>query len=229
MLVLCSWQASSQTTTLPQPQQPLSQVKQFLGLTDAQVTVILQNNNEFSRFSFEQQRQIQNAQFQIAVETSKDQLDPMTIGTLHVGVETACRELRDSAVNTQKKNISILTDAQKAKLSMLNDAIKLAPIISEAQYGNLLGSPNFPTFAFTGIFSGTIPGVTGFADFLLGVPQFFPLPGCTSPFPGNIIPVGRLAVAPTGTSPSSVAGMNETAATASPSSHWFTKTPAPRQ
>src|SRR5882762_10489961 len=170
--VLCPWLALSQTTPLP-PQQPLSQVKQFLGLTDAQVTAILQNNNEFSRFSFEQQRQIQNAQFQIAVETSKDQLDPMTIGTLHVGVETACRELRNSAVNTQKQNVLILTDAQKAKLNMLNDAIKLSPIISEAQYGNLLGSPGSTPFNLgpvsSAIFPGTVPGVTGFSDFLLGV------------------------------------------------------------
>src|SRR5437667_3819069 len=133
--VLClffSFSAWSQTT-LPQPQQPLAQVKQFLGLTDAQVTAILQNNNEFSRFTFEQQRQIQNAQFQIAVETAKDPLDPMALGTLYVGIESTCRDLRDSAAKSQKQNLSVLTDAQKAKLNMLSDAIKLAPVISEAQ------------------------------------------------------------------------------------------------
>ena len=88
-LLLCPCLALSQTTTLPQPQQPLSQVKQYLGLTDAQVTAILQTNNEFNRFSVEQQRQIQNAQFQIAVETAKDQLDPMAIGTLCTGIDSA--------------------------------------------------------------------------------------------------------------------------------------------
>jgi hypothetical protein len=235
-LVLCPWlalSAWSQPTPLP-PQQPLSQVKQFLGLTDAQVTTILQNNNELTRFSFEQQRQIQNAQFQIAVETSKDQLDPMAIGTLYAGIESACRDLREKAATSQKQNISILTDAQKTKLNMLSDAIKLAPIISEAQSGNLLGSQNFPTFAFTGIFSGTIPGVTGFSDFLLGVARFPLLPGCASPFPGFVIPANRIFGAPPGTSPSGTAEANETAATASPSSHWFTKTfvepnAAPRQ
>jgi len=190
------------------------------------VTAILQNNNEFSRFSFEQQRQIQNAQFQIAVETSKDQLDPMSLGALYVGIESACRDLRDKAATSQKQNLSVLTEAQKAKLSMLNDAIKLAPIISEAQYGNLLGSPGSIPFTFNGFAVGGFTTVGGFTS-LIGFPS--DVSGCASPFPGNIIPVGRLAVAPTGTSQSGVAGMNETAATASPSSHWFTKTPVPRQ
>ncbi len=227
-LVLCPWLALSawpQTTPPPQPQLPLSQVKQFLGLTDAQVTAILQNNNELTRFSFEQQRQIQNAQFQIAVETSKDQLDPMALGYLYAGIESACRDLRDKAATSQKQNISVLTEAQKAKLNMLSDAMKLAPIISEAQSGNLLASQNFPTLAFSGFAVGGFTSLIGFPS---GVS------GCASPFPGNVIPANRIFGAAPGTSQSGVAGMNEAAATASPSSHWFTKTfvepnAAPRQ
>src|SRR5438445_45971 len=133
-LVLCplfALSAWSQTTTLP-PQQALPQVQQFLGLSDSQVTTILQNNTDYNAFSVQQQRQIQNAQSQIAVETAKDSLDPMAIGTLYAGIETACRDLRDKAVTSQKQNISILTDAQKVKLNTLNDAMKLAPVISEA-------------------------------------------------------------------------------------------------
>ena len=214
-LLLCPCLALSQTTTLPQPQQPLSQVKQYLGLTDAQVTAILQTNNEFNRFSVEQQRQIQNAQFQIAVETAKDQLDPMAIGTLCTGIESACRQLRESAMNTQKTNISILADAQKAKLNLLNDAIKLAPVISEAQFGNLLGTPGPTPFAFVGVSSA-------FAS-LSGV---FPsgVSGCASPFPSNIIPVGRIFGAPPGTS--DFVGRNTAPAQVSPEVNmWFDRTP----
>ena len=112
---LSAW---SQTTTLP-PQQALPQVRQFLGLTDSQVTTILQNNNDYNAFSFQQQQQIRNAQSQIAVETAKDPLDPMALGTLYAGIESACRELRDRAATSQKQNISILTDAQKTKLNVL--------------------------------------------------------------------------------------------------------------
>jgi len=183
-LVLCPWLAVSQTTPLPPPQQPLSQVKQFLGLTDAQVTAILQNNNELSRFSFEQQRQIQNAQIQISVETAKDQIDPMALGTLYAGIESACRDLRDKAANSQKQNVSVLTDAQKVKLNMLNDAIKVAPIISEAQSWNLLSSPISSPFGFSSFLLGGFTSLIGFPS---GVS------GCASPFPGNIIPANRTA------------------------------------
>src|SRR5437660_1303359 len=152
VLVLCPCIALStwsQTTTLPLPQQALSQVKQFLGLTDDQVKAILQNNDTYNRFSFQQQDAIRHAQSQIAVETAKDQLDSMALGTLYAGIESACRELRDAAAASQKQNISVLTDAQRVKLNVLNDAMKLAPTISEAQSGNLLGSPNSPPFVFS--------------------------------------------------------------------------------
>ena len=117
-----SLSAWSQTTTLP-PQQALSQIRQFLGLTDNQVIAILQNNDAYYRFSFEQQNAIRHAQSQIAVETAKDSLDPMALGTLYAGIESACRELRDKAATSRKENLSVLTDVQRAKLEMLNELV----------------------------------------------------------------------------------------------------------
>jgi hypothetical protein len=163
VLVLCPWLAlSAWSQPTPFPVQPLSQVQQYLGLTDSQVSAILQNNNDYATFSFQQQRQIQNAQSQIAVETAKDQLDPIALGTLYAGIESACRDLRDRAATSQKQNISVLTDAQRTKLGVLNDAIKLAPIISEAQSGNLLGSVGFSPVLFISSFGNTIGGITGY-------------------------------------------------------------------
>ena len=189
VLISCLYFATSawsQTTTLPPPQQALFQLRQFLSLNDAQVSAILQSNGEYNTFSLQQQRQIQNAQSQIAVEIAKDQIDPMAVGTLYAGIESACRELRDRAATSQKLNISVLTDAQKAKLNVLNDAMKLAPTISEAQSGNLLGSVGSPPYAFT-----TGSSLTGVAVFNSGVS------GCGSPFPGNIVPANRIGpVAP---------------------------------
>ena len=173
--------ALSQTITFPLPQQPLSQVRQFLGLTDDQVNTILKNNNDYNTFSFQQQRQIQNAQTQIAVELAKDQIDPMAVGTLYAGIESACRELRDSAATSQKQNISVLTDAQKAKLNVLNDAMKLAPTISEAQSGNLLGSVGSPPYSFTT--GSSLTGTIGFSG----------VSGSCSPLGlFNFIPVSRI-------------------------------------
>ena len=179
LLVLCPWLACSGWSQAPP--QPLSPVQQYLGLTGAQVAAIRQNNNDYNTFSFAQQRLIQNAQFEIATETAKDQLDPLAIGTLYAGIENACRDLRDKAAIAQQQNVSILTDAQKVKLNLLIDAMKLGPTIADAQSLNLLGSPS-AAYSFNG-------------SFLFGVLGFTSAQGCGS-FPGNIIPT--LRIAPTG-------------------------------
>jgi len=148
-LILCpllSLSAWSQGT--PFPFQPLSGVQQFLGLTDDQVKAILQNNNDYNTFASQQQRQIQDASSQIHVETAKDQLDSLALGTLYAGIETSCRALLEKASTSQQQNVSLLTDSQKVKLNALNDAINLASIISAAQSGNLLGSAASPPSSF---------------------------------------------------------------------------------
>jgi hypothetical protein len=203
-LVLCSWLAISafSQTTFPSPQTPLSQVQQFLGLTDSQVSAIIQNNNDYNTFSFQEQQTIQHAQSAIAVEIAQDQLDPVAIGNLYAGIESACRDLRSKAATVQQQNVSVLTDVQKAKLNMLNDAMKLAPIISEAQSDNLLGSTNSPPFIFGAFSSGSFTSLIGFP----------PVPGCSlqvTGFTGNIIPANRLwTVTPTGTSQPGAAGLS---------------------
>ena len=159
LLLFYTLSAWSQTRPL------LPQVQQFLGLTDAQVTAILQNNQDYNTFSLRQQQQIINAQFQISRETGKDQLDPLALGTLYAGIESACRDLRDKAAFSQQQNISVLNDAQRAKLNSLNDAVKLNPTIAEAQGGNLIGSVASPPYAFTSTSNSGINGLfqTGLA------------------------------------------------------------------
>src|SRR2546422_7636366 len=125
------------------------EVQQFLGLRDDLVKAILQNNSDYNTFASQQQQQIVEAQTQIVVETSKDSLDPMAIGTLYAGIESACRDLRDKVATSQKQNLSILTAAQKAKVNVLNDAMKLIPTISQAQLENLLESTISPPNSFS--------------------------------------------------------------------------------
>src|SRR5260370_25889138 len=157
LLVLSPWLPLSAWSQAPP--QPFSPLQHSLGLTDAQAAEIRQNNNDYNTFSFAQQRLIQNAQYEISIQTAKDQLDPLAIGTLYAGIESACRDLRDKSVVAQQQNIAILTDAQKVKLNLLSDAMKLAPTIFEAQSSNLLGSPGSPQFTFNGSF---LFGVVGF-------------------------------------------------------------------
>jgi hypothetical protein len=159
LLPLLASSARSQTISF---EPPFSQVRQFLGLTDDQANTILRNNKSYNEFSSQQQQMIQQAQSQIAVETAKDPLDPMTIGNLYASIETTCRALRDKASISQQQNISVLTDVQKAKLNMLSDAMKLIPTIYDAQSGNLLGSAGSPPFYFTAFSSGSATFSTSF-------------------------------------------------------------------
>jgi hypothetical protein len=171
---VCSHSAWSQS---PIPQPALTGLRQYLSLTDDQVKAISQNNNDYATFTYDQQQQIQQAQSQIAVETAKPQLDPIALGTLYAAIETTCRGLRDKAAAVQQQNISILTDAQKAKLNMLSDAVKLAPTVLEAQAENLLASAGLPQLSFSPGFS-----IAGF----IGLPSGS-LSGCTSIRSGNFV------------------------------------------
>src|SRR5260370_8436139 len=129
LLPLLAFSARSQTISF---EPPFSQVRQFLGITDDQLNTILQNNKSYNEFSSQQQQMIQQAQSQIAVETAKDPLDPMTIGNLYASIETTCRALRDKASMSQQQNISVLTDVQKGKLTIPTAPMKLIPPLSTA-------------------------------------------------------------------------------------------------
>ena len=75
ILLLCTWLALS-AWSQTSPTQPLSQVQQYLSLTDSQVNAILQNNNDYNNLASQQQQQILDAQTQIAIEISKDSRGP---------------------------------------------------------------------------------------------------------------------------------------------------------
>lgn len=168
---------------------PLAQVKDFLQLTDVQVTMILMNNNEYNGWSMEKQNRIRQVQSEIAEETAKENLDPNALGIRYAEIEAICRDLKAHATDYQAKNVQVLTDPQRAKLKVLDDARTLQPVIAEAQSGNLLGIANVAPYAFTslntGIGTGTIGGIIGGAP---GCNQTMPLGGVirTGDFSGSI-------------------------------------------
>ncbi len=164
--------------------QPLGQVKEFLQLSDSQLRTILTNNDEYNRWSSEKQSRIERVQSEIAGETARDPLDPNALGVRYAEIETICREMKDQANQFRTRNLAALSADQKTKLKVLEDAVKLAPVIAEAQFGNLIGGSTSAPYTFTstsiGIGGGSvIGGIIG------------PLGGCYMPFPGNILPASR--------------------------------------
>jgi hypothetical protein len=179
--------ASASAQTYPLIYQPLGQVKEFLQLSDSQLQTILSNNDEYNRWSFEKQTRMQQVRSEIAEETAKENLDPMALGLRYTEVEVICRELKNQATTNQQKNRGILTEPQKAKLKVLEDAIKLAPVIAEAQYGNLIGGSTSASYGFTNISLGSGRALIG------GI--IFPANGCYVPIPTAIVRTGDFSSA----------------------------------
>ena len=106
--------------------QPLGQLKDFLQLSDGQLQSILTNNEEHNRWSSEKQTRISQLQTEIAQETAKDRLDPNALGVRYAEVETICREMKDRVNVSRTRNLAVLSQDQKTKLKVLEDAVKLA-------------------------------------------------------------------------------------------------------
>jgi hypothetical protein len=208
LIVASAW---AQSLPTPVPFQPLGQVQQYLQLTDAQLQTILTNNGDYNQFAMTQQSRISQLQTEIATETAKDTLDPMALGTLYAEIETICRDLKNQAGTYQQKNTSVLTDPQKAKLQVLQDAVKLAPVISDAQSGNLIGSSTYAPLFFTSTSTGTISGSV--IGGILG-----PVGGCYSPFPTAVVRSGDFTAAPTN------GNMIPANRVAVPTNRWFNTT-----
>jgi hypothetical protein len=167
-LFLVGLSVSAQTDTPPvffAP--PLSpELIQYLGLNDNQATAIRQANNSFQQFTA--QKSIRSAQVQreIADETSRPALDPMALGLRYLELEGIRREIATEERRARTTVQAILTGAQKTKVKALEDAMKLQPLICDAQSVRILG---------------------GFASFVLGAII------SEVPFPANVIPANRLS------------------------------------
>lgn len=151
----------------------LGQLRTYLQLTDTQAAQILANNDEYNRWTSEKQVRVYQVQTEIALETAKSPLDPNALGIRYAEIETICREIHARASEYRTKNLNVLTAEQKAKLKVLEDAMNLAPIIADAQNGNLLGNAGSYSPFYTANGGGG----------LLGAFLSAPLPGCQPTVP----------------------------------------------
>lgn len=113
-------------------------LRRFLDLSNTQVDAISRLNGDYRRKVSEKQDRMNQVRGEIAEETQKDILDPMALGLRYVEIEAIQRDLRDQLTNVRLLIRQTLNDAQRAKLKALDDAIKLQPVIGEAQCENML-------------------------------------------------------------------------------------------
>ena len=125
------------------PPPALSQLRPFLQLTEGQARQILTNNEEFNRWAGDKQERIFNVQQEINTEYEREQIDAAALGVRYAEIALICREVGRRIPEFQKRNRDVLTDAQRTRLKVIDEAIALMPAINEAQAANLAGtSPN---------------------------------------------------------------------------------------
>ena len=161
-------------------------LQKYLELNNAQVDTIRRTNLELDVYRVRKQTRMAQVQREIYEWTEKDPIDAMQLGVRYAEVETIRREIREEETKTVAKVRGTLNAAQLAKLKMLEDAVKLQPLIGDAVCENLM----IPQPAFAGnIIPATRIGAissssvvtylglptTGCAGFRMG--DFLPVPG----------------------------------------------------
>jgi hypothetical protein len=124
---------------------------QYLGLNDNQATAIRQANNSYFQFTMQKSLRSSQVQNEIAVETARPTLDPMALGLRYLELEAIQREIATEEARTRTTVQAILTDAQKTKIKALEDAMRLQPLICDAQSARILAPP-----AFVSVVTGSI-------------------------------------------------------------------------
>ncbi|MCC6362676.1 MAG: hypothetical protein IT165_04085 [Bryobacterales bacterium] len=77
------------------------------------------------------------------METARDTPDPGELGWRYAEIEVTCRVLFEERRQLQARNVALLNEAQKVKWKALQDAMRLYPVITQAQSASLLeGGPN---------------------------------------------------------------------------------------
>lgn len=162
--------AAAYAQTAPAPGvPPLTRIRDYLSLTDAQVESLIANLRQESALRAERARRVTQLQQALQEEAARQRADPGTLGSLAVERETVCRSDRQQQTAVTERAVALLTAAQRTRLQTLDEARKLDLVMVEAQSLALLDSGPLPSS--------------------LSVPQ--PLPGCASSYfgalPGNFV------------------------------------------
>lgn len=123
---------------------PLPLLKEFLSLTNDQITRLIQIQSDYYDFIQGKNERVTQVDQEITRETNRAVLDSNALGVRYLELEVICREAKGARATLAKSNLALLTDAQKLKLNQLEAAMNLGDTIYEAQYINLLpgGNPN---------------------------------------------------------------------------------------
>ena len=144
LLVLTTTSLLAQTPT-QRPAPKMDAVKAAIGLSDSQVTQLLQlrrDQREALRPTFQEMREKRKA---LRDSLEAGGADPTALGNLLVGIQELQKKAKATNDSFRAQALALLDDAQKAKLQALQqtveEAAKLRPAVGQATALNLLQAP----------------------------------------------------------------------------------------
>lgn len=121
--------------------EPSLALRQYLDLTNEQVSTILRLRGELNRFQAEKLRRQLQVNLELSQEMRRETLDPMAIGVRHVELEAIRREIDAEQARVAREVQALLTAAQRTRVQALQDVLRTYPLACEALYHNLMSVP----------------------------------------------------------------------------------------
>lgn len=113
----------------------------FLDLTRDQILEIGRLQLEWQRYIASKTRRVAQVERELREVTLAPTVDPSALGVRYMELEAICREARDTEARIRERARQVLTEAQRAKLGVLEEAYRLLPYIAEADALHLVYAP----------------------------------------------------------------------------------------
>lgn len=119
-------------------------LKDYLGLTDAQVTALADARKKQFDATQPAREQLRAKVDALRTEMRKDNPDGSVIGSLTVEIKKLREEMRTAHRAVSPAALAVLTPDQQAKLKALEEARKLFPAAAQAGAAGLIAAPEWP-------------------------------------------------------------------------------------
>lgn len=130
-----------ETTIFPPPQQAFAELKEYLTLTDSQVTQLRKLLEDRSAVLQEHYRKIREKQTELDNLLKNGSRDLARIGQLTLDIHTLSTQPPSTGDQSRQQALAILTAEQRTKLGSLDQALKLATPGYQAVTLNLIDPP----------------------------------------------------------------------------------------
>jgi Spy/CpxP family protein refolding chaperone len=120
---------------------PFIELRQYLGLTDPQVSSLEQVQNNRREAEAAVYRQISEKQIRLSQLLQAGSNDALQIGQLTIEINNLQRRVPAATEPYRSAALAVLTDPQKAKLPALVEALRLNATAYQAVFFNLIDPP----------------------------------------------------------------------------------------